>query len=161
MEIHTPMKNHHSLLPLCLLLTVSSVRAVVPDQAKADLVLGQQMANAGNCISPYIAVDPVTQKVFVADGRWNRILRFSSTASLTNGADAEAVLGQAGFSAIDPGTGPDRLNSPLGLWCDGQGRLWVSDSGNNRVLRFNNAATLPTGSPATGVLGQVNFSNVS
>lgn len=40
--------------------------------------------------------------------------------------------------------------------------LWVADSENNRLLRFNNASTKPTGAAADGVLGQPDFtSNLS
>ena len=131
----------------------------MPDGAEADVVIGQQAADATNFVHPYVAVDPATQKVFVGDYRRNRILRFGSAESLSNGATAEAVLGQADFTSIEPGTAADRLSSMQGLWCDTQGRLWVADSGNHRVLRFDGAASLASGAPASGVLGQVNFLN--
>ncbi len=154
------MKTTKSLLALCLIvISCFTARAVVPDGAEADVVIGQQNANASNFVRPYVAVDPTTQKVFVADQGRHRILRFASAESLSNGAAAEAVLGQPDFTSIAPGVGPNRLNTPLGLWCDGAGRLWVSDTSNNRVLRFNNAASIGSGAPADGVLGQVNFTN--
>jgi sugar lactone lactonase YvrE len=49
------------------------------------------------------------------------------------------------------------MNQPGGLCIDTAGRLWVADSGNNRVLRFDNAATKVNGADADGVLGQQNF----
>lgn len=140
-------------------LAIASGHAVVPDGSEADLVIGQQPANASNFDHPYVAVDPMTQKIFVGDEKRHRILRFASADSLSNGASAEAVLGQADFTSIEPGAGPDRLNAPRGLWCDTTGRLWVADWANSRVLRFNNAASLGSGAPADGVLGQVNFLN--
>lgn len=142
-----------------LLSFLHSARAVVPDHAEADVIIGRQPASASNFNRPCLAVDQATQKIFVGDQARNRILRFSSAASLQNGAGAEAVLGQADFTSIAPGAGPDHLNGPQGLWCDTSGRLWVADSGNNRVLRFNNAATISSGASANGVLGQVNFTN--
>jgi streptogramin lyase len=42
---------------------------------------------------------------------------------------------------------------------DGSGRLWVSDESNNRVLRFDNAASKANGAKADGVLGQPNFTS--
>ncbi len=133
--------------------------AVVPDGAVADLVIGRQPANASNVIHPHVAVDPATQKVFVGDEARHRILRFGSAESLQNGLAAEAVLGQPDFTNCEPGTGPDRLNSPKSLWCDLQGRLWVADTLNHRILRFDDAASISSGAPADGVLGQVNFQN--
>ncbi len=49
------------------------------------------------------------------------------------------------------------MNTPVALTIDTLGTLWVADSANHRVLRFNNAATLPSGSPANQVLGQAAF----
>jgi DNA-binding beta-propeller fold protein YncE len=123
----------------------------------ADLALGD-MPMAGKLSSPAgIAVDAGSQKVFVADPVLHRVLRFSSMAALTNGGQAEAVLGQPDFNQASPGTGAARLASPVGLCADG-GRLWVADTGNNRVLRFDNAAMLATGAAAAAVLGQPDFS---
>lgn len=133
--------------------------AVVPDRAAADLVLGRPAPDATRFVMPLVAVDPTTQKVFVSDGTLNRVLRFSSADSLTNGAAAEAVLGQTDFSSWEPGCAAGRMNSPTAMCCDLQGRLWVSDTGNHRVLRFDQAATLASGAAAHGVLGQVDFSS--
>src|SRR3989304_499125 len=39
----------------------------------------------------------------------------------------------------------------------GGGGVWVGDRDNNRVLRFDSAATKADGAAADGVLGQVDF----
>lgn len=49
------------------------------------------------------------------------------------------------------------MNAPRGLFVDHAGRLWVADSGNSRVLRFDNASSISSGSLADGVLGQPDF----
>jgi len=49
------------------------------------------------------------------------------------------------------------MNAPWGVFVDVTGILWVAERSNNRVLRFNNAAGLPNGSAANGVLGQTDF----
>ncbi|GAB4210766.1 MAG: hypothetical protein OHK0022_44400 [Roseiflexaceae bacterium] len=46
-----------------------------------------------------IAVDPASGKVFVSDTNNHRVLRYTGTAALTNGADAEAMLGQSDFTS--------------------------------------------------------------
>lgn len=107
---------------------------------------------------PYhAAVDPATGKVFVGDLNNNRVLRFDSASALTNGAFAEAVLGQPDFATTTPGTTASKMNTPYGLSTDSAGRLWVCDFSNNRILRFDSAATKTSGANADAVLGQLDF----
>jgi DNA-binding beta-propeller fold protein YncE len=128
----------------------------------ADLVLGQPDFNQGQpgggqagMMKPYgVAVDPASGKVFVSDSYNHRVLRFAALAQLSNGMAAEGVLGQPDFNANLPASGPAGMNTPMGLWADPAGRLWVADRGNHRVLRFDAAASRQAGSPANGVLGQ-------
>jgi sugar lactone lactonase YvrE len=102
-------------------------------------------------------IDPATGKVFVCDQGNNRILRYPSTAAMSNGAAAEAVLGQGYFTTNAPDLTADGLNLPSGIAIDASGNLWVADAFNNRVLRYANAATIASGAAASGVLGQPNF----
>ena len=102
-------------------------------------------------------VDPVSGKIFVSDETNNRVLRFASSAAMTNGAAAEAVFGQPDFTTITPGTAANKFRQQTGIAIDAVGRLWVSDFANNRVLRFDGAATKATGASADGVLGQTDF----
>jgi DNA-binding beta-propeller fold protein YncE len=160
------MKLRLALLLLALPVCALRSAQITTGQA-ADLVLGQAdfiskvsaAASATTCTSPSgIAVDPATGKVFVSDTTNNRVLRYASLASLTNGAPAEAVLGQPDFTSHGAATTQKELNSPFGLACDKNGTLWVADSGNNRVLRFDNASAKPQFSVnADGVLGQAAF----
>ena len=102
-----------------------------------------------------VTVDPATGKVFVADN--NRVLRYPSTAALMNGAAAEAVLGQPGFTTNTSGTSSTTLSIAHSLAISSSGSLWVADEHNNRILRFDNAATIASGAAANGVLGQAGF----
>jgi len=113
---------------------------------------------AGMSAPSFIAVDPATGKVFVADERNNRVLRFARFATLANGAAAEAVFGQPDFSSHTAAAGPGGMSGPGGLAVDAAGRLWVAEWGNHRILRFDHAASRPSGAPADGVLGQPDFS---
>lgn len=78
--------------------------------------------------------------VYVADLRNNRVLAWKNSIGFSNGAPADLVIGQPDqFSAgvLGPGTlYPTGLAAPTGLTVDGQGNLYVADSGNNRILRF-------------------------
>jgi DNA-binding beta-propeller fold protein YncE len=135
----------------------------------ATLVLGQPDFTS-NAIAttqtgmdqPYgVRVDPTTGKVFVADSSNHRVLRFASVTALSNGAAAEAVLGQTDFTSGLQNRGgavaANTMDTPFGVFVDSAGRLWVADVNNNRVLRFDNAATKPDGADADGVLGQPDF----
>ena len=104
-----------------------------------------------------IAIDPTTGKLFVADYENRRVLRWSSVDKMINGAAAEAVLGQPDFVTNTSGTSSTKLSRPYGIYVDAVGRLWVADLSNARVLRFDNASTIPSGSPANKVLGQPDF----
>ncbi|MEG3969333.1 Ig-like domain-containing protein, partial [Microcoleus sp. T2B6] len=115
----------------------------------ADVVLGQadfttsDFGTLGDSSS--IAIDPISKKVFVS--RFGTISRFSSLDAAQNGSSPEASLGK-------------NLN-PQGIFVDNQGRLWVADYNNHRVLRFDNAATKANGAAADGVLGQPNFTSTA
>ena len=111
-----------------------------------------------------ICTDAATGKVFVVVFNQNRILRFSAAAAVTNGGAAEAVFGQPDFSTVTRNTGglsAKSLYSPMTCAMDADGRLFVTDHGNRRVLRYDNAATKPSFAAADGVLGQADFTSVN
>lgn len=108
-----------------------------------------------------VAVDPTTGKLFVVDRYNNRVLRWSTSAKMTNGSAAEAVFGQQDFITSTSGLSAVKFNDPLRIHLDSSGRMWVSDYLNNRVLRFDNASSKSTGAPADAVLGQPDFTTNS
>jgi len=132
-------------------------------------VLGQANFSSGNSgISAAtlnapsgVAVDPTTGKLFVVDRYNNRVLRWSSSAKMTNGSPAEAVFGQSDFVTSAGGSSSSKFNDPLRVHLDSAGRMWVSDYLNNRVLRFDNASSKNSGAPADGVLGQPDLATVT
>lgn len=125
----------------------------------ADVLIGRP---AKTHFSPQsVGVDPVSQKVFVLDSSHGRVLRYSSVAALQEDAEPEAIIGQPDAYTFTGGTAANRLDGPKGLSLDAAGRLWVADSGNHRVLRFDNAASLPTGAAASGVIGQTDFTSAT
>ena len=90
--------------------------------------------------------------LYVADTGANRVLIFPNTqAAPLAGLPAAFVIGQNNFNTA-AGTG---LRSPGDVVLDSAANIYVSDFGNNRVLRFSPLVFLPVagGSP-TGVLGQ-------
>lgn len=74
---------------------------------------------------PYIAVD-AAGNVFITDPEGYRVLEFAN--------DGTFIRGWGEYSASTDGFG-----LPSGITIDSQGHVWVSDAGNNLLLRF----TLP------------------
>jgi sugar lactone lactonase YvrE len=96
-------------------------------------------------------------RLWVAERDNNRVLRFDNAAAKANGANADGVLGQPDFVTATSGLSATTMNGPFGVYVDAGGRLWVCEDGNNRALRFDNAAAKANGAAANGVLGQPDF----
>jgi DNA-binding beta-propeller fold protein YncE len=135
--------------------------STISNGMKAAKVLGQPnfTTNAAattqsGLISPYgLAYDVTNSRLFVADSGNSRVLVFTGS-TISNGMPAAAVLGQPNFTTNAAATTQSGLISPYGLAYDGAtNRLFVADSGNNRLLQFN-ATTLTNHMPASDVLGQ-------
>jgi sugar lactone lactonase YvrE len=134
--------------------------------AAADGVLGQATftnlnpaTTASRMQQPQgVAVDSAG-RLWVLDYNDSRVLRFDNAAGKANGAAANGVLGQPNFTSGNNVTTASGMNGPNGLAVDSAGRLWVADTGNNRVLRFDNAAGKADGAAADGLLGQTNFTS--
>lgn len=107
-----------------------------------------------------IAIDHQNNKLYVSDNKNNRVLRFAYPPD-SNRPAAEAVFGQADFTSNSSGNGANRMNAPQSLAVDDLGNLWVADSENNRILRFEDAANKTNGANADGVLGQADFTATS
>ncbi|MCK9409145.1 MAG: T9SS type A sorting domain-containing protein [Bacteroidetes bacterium] len=90
--------------------------------------------------------------LWVPDQGNNRAVKFSDVNNKpTDGtATADLVLGQAGFITKVSGTSTSSMNGPNGVCARGT-TVWVSDTWNYRVLRFDNPST--NGAAANGVLG--------
>jgi sugar lactone lactonase YvrE len=128
----------------------------------ANLVLGQSdftsssaaTSQSGLNFSSGIAFD-TSGNLWVSDTDNNRVLRYSSPFS--NGERANLVIGQSAFTTDAFSATQTGLNGPAGIAFDSTGNLWLSDIGNNRVLRF--APPFTNGMPANLVLGQTLFTS--
>jgi hypothetical protein len=106
-------------------------------------------------------------KFFVSDKNNNRVLVWNSMPT-TTGQSANLVLGQESLTARSANRGGaaanNTLSAPYGLACYTVGlvtMLFVSDSGNHRVLVWSDAASVSMGGAANQVLGQADFASVS
>ncbi len=109
-------------------------------------------ASADNLYNPIgLALDG-EGNLYIADWNNHRVLRHDLPA--TTDTTADAVIGQPDLvsRAIDNGGPTHGLQRPINLAFDRWGNLYVADSGNNRVLRFDSPRldTVPD-----GVLGQL------
>jgi len=120
-----------------------------------DIVLGQVdftsrysnhgggNAAADTLDSPYtITIDTTTGRVYVADSGNSRVLWWDGISGLTNGKKADGVLGQVDFTSRYSNHGggnaaADTLDVPQGVFVDSSGNVWVTDSNNSRVLKYN------------------------
>lgn len=148
----------------------------------ADAVLGQRDLfnttpqgpgtglSTGLSFPSGLAVDS-QGNVFVADAGNNRILRYQRPLAQTDEIKfPDMVIGQTNFSAntvLAPSAttlGLRRGSVPfhIGMTFDVNGNLWISDAGNNRVLRFPLASLRPGAQPAAdAVLGQFAFNTAN
>jgi uncharacterized protein (TIGR03437 family) len=117
----------------------------IPQQATGDSIGGPEG----------IAVDN-SDNLFVADVGNNRVLIFPLSAS--PGATAKAVIGQSDLVTTSANTGtapfssPNTLSAPADVKVDGNGNVFVADSGNHRVLVYQAGSK-----SASRVWGQLDF----
>lgn len=136
--------------------------------AAADLVLGQAdfagaAGNRGaapdaNTVLLPTGIDTDGVHLAVTDYGNNRVLLWNALPTV-NGQPADVVLGQPAANTngvnMPPRRGPLQFIAPRGMVTDGT-RLFLVDSGNHRVLIWNQAPR--TGSaPPDVVLGQSDF----
>lgn len=85
---------------------------------------GQSLEN-----KPFIAVSP-EKHVFITDPEGYRVIEFTE--------NGEFVRTWGDF-----GAGPDEIGLAAGVAVDPAGFIWVTDAGNNRILRYTLPATTP------------------
>ncbi len=132
----------------------------------ADVVLGQadfagNLANRGKsqCAADRLnwcyGVAIIDGNLFVADTGNRRVLMWHGIPT-ENGAPADLVLGERDFVTRDENAGGS-TNAHGMRWPHGivrfEGKLLVSDAGNNRITGWHNIPTA-NGTPADFVLGQ-------
>src|ERR1700723_346442 len=143
----------------------------------ADAVLGQidfshngiNDTRAASLDSPsQMAVDlsGSPEHLYVVDGSNNRVLGWNDATSFVNGQNADIEIGQPDFRttrcnsgtaiADVAGLGADSLCLPGGVAVDSSGNLYIADTGDSRVLEYNQpfAQAIAAGFSANAVFGQ-------
>lgn len=129
--------------------------------ASADVVLGQPnfdanraLLTASNTLSSPMSITTDGQRLIVTDLGNNRVLIYNNIPTQT-GASADVVVGQPDFIGNGAGNTQTSLDFPRYAYSDGT-RLLIVDSGNNRILIYNQIPT-QNGTPADIVVGQLDF----
>jgi uncharacterized protein (TIGR03437 family) len=137
----------------------------------ADLVIGQpnlgtaianvdtrgaQNPSSTSLSSPRGIVLDAGGNLWVADSGNNRVLRYPRPVDQPGRITPDTVLGQADFTSnVSAAVTASSLNTPSGVAVGPNGDIFVSDSGNNRVLEF--PAGAGNGAAAIRVFGQPGF----
>ena len=129
---------------------------------QADLVLGKSTfetaafpdPSARNMYLPYGLAFAGNNGLLVSDQGLNRVLFFpfnkGTFTSADNGAPATKVFGQPDFASAGKSSSDTGMNAPRHLASDTDGRPYVVDSGNSRVLIFDQILNTPnTGAHAS------------
>ncbi len=148
----TTSLTYNSLCPICV--GTASVVLGQPDFSTTTTNLTTTQNNIR--LPTAVASDGV--RLVVADTNHNRIMIWNHIPT-TNNAPADVVVGQPNFNT---GTVPTNgtpsattMNGPQGVWIQ-NGKLYVADTQNNRILIYNKIPTT-NGAAADVVLGQPNF----
>lgn len=124
-----------------------------------DVVLGQRdfasmLANQGGVSASSLSAPSEVRsdgtRLYVADTANNRVLIWKQIPT-QHFAPADVVIGQPAMNANTGATSAQGLSGPQGIALQ-SGALWISDTKNNRLLRFD--PPLVTNAAATRVLGQ-------
>ena len=131
------------------------------DGAAADFVIGQDsfttsvFGTTAKSLRRPNGVSTDGTRLFIADSLNNRVLIFNKIPT-QNGASADVVLGQPGFTTFERlPAAANTMYEPMSATTDGQ-RLIVTDLANNRVLIYNSIPA-QNGAAADVVVGQPDF----
>ena len=143
---------YNTLCPICV--GTASVVLGQPDFVTST----ENLAASQNNLRVPTAVASDGIHLVVADTNHNRILIWNRIPT-TNNAPADVVVGQANFTtATVPTNGTPSattMSGPQGVWIQ-NGKLYVADTQNNRILIWNKIPTT-NGAAADVVIGAPNF----
>ena len=108
-------------------------------------VLATNGVASGQVASPRGLIVDSTFRLFVCDTGNSRVLRIANANT--------TVSGTSGVAIATAGSALNKVNAPQGITIDGNGDLYVADTGNNRILKWRNANPTVAGSSAMALTG--------
>lgn len=138
----------------------------ISNNMNASYILGESPGNCDTTQStlcyPYggLAYDQTNQRLFVADNSNSRVMVYDFSGGISDNMNASFVLGPPDFISYTSDTTQSSLSDPEGLVYDsGNRRLFVADSGENRVMVYDFSGGISNGMNASFVLGQPDFTS--
>lgn len=109
-----------------------------------------------------VMYDEASGRLVVADQDNSRVLIYNAYDGITNGENAESVLGQSDFTSQESSSGNNRLYYPSGVsYSADRGELYIVDEENNRVVVYDHKGDgledISNGAQFYYVLGQADF----
>jgi DNA-binding beta-propeller fold protein YncE len=131
--------------------TVYNVSSITNGQGASN-VLGQGTYTATSTSNSQsgmndprgLAFDSTNNRLFVANYGSNRVTIYS-TSGITNGQNADNIIGQPNYSGTSAASTQNGLSGPVGLAFDSTNRrIFVSDSSNNRLMIYDGSGSSTT-----------------
>jgi hypothetical protein len=147
----TPTLSFSTFQPASIVIGQPTFTGNLPNQSANPAAL--PAANTLN--SPYGNPLVDAGKLYVPDCGNHRVLVFNSVPT-TNNASASFVLGQPDMVSTGTGTAADRMSCPQTVRAS-NGKLFVDEYGNSRVMIFSLPSLTTNGVPAEVVVGQAGY----
>lgn len=139
------------------------------NNASADVVIGQSTfsnnsTNQGGTVNANTLASPRDiytdgTRLFISDTGNHRYLIFN-TIPTTNNASADVVIGLSNFTTSGGCGQPQCAHNPAGISTDAEGKLYIADQSNGRIIIFNQIPTQNFAMPDV-IVGKDNAVNLS
>jgi hypothetical protein len=110
-------------------------------QAKLSAVTSLGVDSAGNVYLADAGNNQIREVAAAAGAQWGQTMAAGDIYTV-----AGSPSGTSGRSANGTAGGSSKLNDPMGVACNGQGDLFIADTGNNRVIMMPKTAKTDFGS---------------
>ncbi len=138
----------------------------ITDGENAIKVLGQSTFTGTTAASTQaglngprgLTYDPVRKLLFVTNANGHRVTIYDLTTGITDGMNANYVMGQSDFTSATAGGSQAGMTGPQGVAYDSVNkRLYTLLNNQSRVAVYDLANGFSDGQPASAVLGQSSF----
>ncbi|TAE30503.1 MAG: T9SS C-terminal target domain-containing protein [Candidatus Kapaibacterium sp.] len=160
-KIYVADRSNHRVLRYAYLPITSN--QPTPEVAFGQMDLMGFLPNRGGTVTSQTLNEPLNiivenSNLWIVDSQNHRVVRYPAAHTATANPTADYVIGQVNFTSNAAATTQDGLSAPHGIAFDAaNSKLYISDFGNNRVLRYDFAVLPVVGAMAERVLGQTSY----